>query len=156
MAFSYNDNNLATNAKNRVRLLIGDTDATRQQLQDEEINYVLTQQTSTTLAAAACCDILAAKYSFFVNTENGSLRVSAAARHRHYLTMADRLRAGGAGEVPGDSVVHDARIYVGGTSQATKDTITADADAVVAPVRIGQDDHPETATDGADGTTGWA
>lgn len=158
MTFSYNSASLATSAKNRVRLLIGDTDDTRQQLQDEEITYVLTQQTSTTLAAAACCDLLAAKYAFFVNTENGSLRVSAAARHKHYLELANRLRAGGAGEIPGDSTVHDARIYVGGASQAAKDTITSDDDAVVAPFRIGQDDHPETATNAAvtDGTTGWA
>lgn len=149
MTFIYNTAGLATSQKDRVRLLIGDTDDTRQQLQDEEISYVLTQQPSTTLAAASCCDLLAAKYSFLVNTENGSLRVSAAARHKHYLALADRLRAGGAGEMPGDSTVHDARIYVGGTSQATKDTITDDSDAVIAPFRIGQDDHPENAGNAA-------
>lgn len=156
MTFTYNTANLATSSKNRVRLLIGDTDATRQQLQDEEINYVLTQETAVTLAAAACCDILAAKYAFLVNTENGSLRVSAAARHKHYIQLADRLRAGGAGDVPGDSTVHDARIYVGGVSQATKDTITEDSDAVVAPFRIGQDDHPETSANAAMPDSEWA
>lgn len=155
MTFTYNNANLAASPKNRVRLLIGDTDDSRQQLQDEEINYVLTQQSSVTLAAAACCDILAAKYAFLVNTENGSLRLSAAARHKHYLSLADRLRAGGAGNIPGDATVHDARIYVGGVSQATKDTITEDSDAVVAPFRIGQDDHPETATNAAV-TDEWA
>lgn len=155
MTFSYNSASLATSSKNRVRLLIGDTDDTRQQLQDEEISYVLTQQTSVTLAAAACCDILAAKYAFFVNTENGSLRVSAAARHKHYMDLADRLRAGGAGEIPGDATVHDARIYVGGTSQSTKNTITDDTDAVVAPFRIGQDDHPDTAANASVGDE-WA
>lgn len=143
MTWTYNTAGLASSPKDRVRLLIGDTDDSRQQLQDEEIAYVLTQQTSTTLAAAACCDLLAAKYSFLVNTENGSLRLSAAARHQHYIRLADRLRAGGAGEIPGDSTVHDARIYVGGTSEAVKETITGDSDNILAPVKIGQDDHPE-------------
>ena len=143
MTFSYNNAGLANSAKDRVRLLIGDTDDARQQLQDEEIAYVLTQQVQTTLAAAACCDLLAAKYSFLVNTENGSLRLSAAARHQHYIKLADRLRAGGAGEVPGDSTVHDARIYVGGTSISAKNNILSDSDVVQPAFRLGQDDHPD-------------
>jgi hypothetical protein len=143
LTWSYNNAGLANSAKDRVRLLIGDTDDSRQQLQDEEIAYVLTQQTSTTLAAAACCDLLVAKYAFLVNTENGSLRLSAAARHKHYENLADRLRAGGAGEVPGDATVHAAEMYVGGSSVASKDDFGADSDFVQPPFRLGQDDHPE-------------
>lgn len=143
MTWSYNNAGLANSAKDRVRLLIGDTDDSRQQLQDEEIAYVLTQQTSTTLAAAACADLLCAKYAFLVNTENGSLRLSAAARHKHYQDLADRLRAGGAGEIPGDATVHDARIYVGGTSISDKDNILGDSDTVQPAFRLGQDDHPD-------------
>jgi hypothetical protein len=151
MTWTYNASGLANSQKDRVRLNIGDTDESRQQMQDEEIAYVLTQETSTTLAAAACCDMLAAKYSFQMNTENGALKVSAEKRMEHYQKLADRLRKGGDGEVPGDAVVVDATMYVGGTSKAAKDEIFQDSDAVWGSFKLGQDDHPDATVSTASG-----
>ncbi len=142
MSWSYSSSSLGL-SKNKVRLFIGDTDSAREQLADEEISYVLTVETSPTLAAASCCDLLAAKYSFMCNTENGALKVSAAARMQHYIDLADRLRKGGAGEIPGDAVVVAATMYVGGSSVAAKEAIYADTDNVSTPFQIGQDDHSE-------------
>jgi hypothetical protein len=139
MTWTYNASGLANSQKDRVRLNIGDTDESRQQMQDEEIAYVLTQETSTTLAAAACCD------------ENGALKVSAEKRMEHYQKLADRLRKGGDGEVPGDAVVVDATMYVGGTSKAAKDEIFQDSDAVWGSFKLGQDDHPDATVSTASG-----
>ena len=143
MVWSYNTANLASSDLYKVRLMVGDTDSTRQQFQDEEISYALTVETSPTLAAAAVCDLLAAKYSFLVNTENGSLRVSAAARWTHYRDLADRLRKGGAGNMPGDAKVINATMYVGGSSKDAKQAIYDDNDAEVGPFRMAADDHPD-------------
>lgn len=126
----------------KVRFMSGDTDTTRQQLTDEEIYGVLTYQTSPTLAAATACDALAAKYSFLCNVENGSLRISAAARMKHYQDLADRLRAGGAGDVPGDPNITEATMSVGGTSVSAKDTLASNSDNIGTPFRLGQDDMP--------------
>src|SRR6187549_3128912 len=88
----------------KVRFMTGDKNTLDQQLSDEEIYGVLTYESSPTLAAAVACDAIAGNYARLCNVENGSLRISAAARHSHYMKLADRLRAGGAGDVPGDSV----------------------------------------------------
>lgn len=126
----------------RVRLLVGDTDSTRQQLQDEEIYYTLSQQTITNYAAADCADLLAAKYSFQVNTENSQLRVSAAARHKQYVDLAKRLRAAGPGETPGGlgagSIV--AEPYAGGTTVSSNGSLESDSNNILPPFAVGQDD----------------
>ena len=147
MTWTYDTSLLASSSLMKVRLMIGDNDTTRQQLADEEINYVLTYETSPTMAAAIACDLLAGKYSFQMNTENGALRISAAARMKHYMDLADRLRAGGAGDMPGDPVIINATMSVAGVSQAAKDAINEDTDAVVSPFRLGQDDRDGTTED---------
>lgn len=124
----------------KVRLIIGDNQSTRPQLSDEEIYFVLGEESSPTMAAAVGCDLLAAKYAFLVNTENSELRVSAAARHKHYLALADRLRAAGPGDVPGDSTVIAADMYVGGAIKSQTAERVADSDLLEPVFRIGQDD----------------
>ena len=130
----------------RVRLLVGDTDSTRQQLQDEEIYFTLGQQSITNYAAADCADLLAAKYVFQVNTENSQLRVSAAARHKHYVDLAKRLRASGPGETPSGlgagSII--AEPYAGGTSVSKNDALADNTDNVLPPFAVGQDDFEGT------------
>lgn len=146
MTFSYSPGFLTASGTTaslyKCRLMTGDTDTTRQQLQDEEYFYFINYQSSPTLAAAAACDALAAKYSFQCNTENASLRISAAARMKHYMDLADRLRAGGAGDIPGDPNIIEATMYVGGASVAAKDSIFGDSDVVQPAFRVGQDDMP--------------
>lgn len=144
MTWTYNAASLSASDLYKVRLAIGDTDSTRQQLQDEEIQFVLDTETIVTLAAAACCDMLAAKYGFQVNTENSELRVSAAARHKHYLELADRLRRF-PGDIPGGTGggTYEASAYAGGTSVAAKEDLEADTDLVPSSFSVGQDDNPD-------------
>jgi hypothetical protein len=144
MTWTYNAASLSLSDLYKVRFLIGDTDSARQQLQDEEIDWVLSEQSIVTYAAAACAENLAAKYAFLVNTENSELRVSAAARHKHYLELAERLRKH-AGDLPGGdgSNVVLATAYAGGVYQSEKDALDDNADLVGSTFSIGQDDHPE-------------
>ena len=151
MTWSYQTSGIANSSLMKVRLMIGDTDANRQQLQDEEINWVLGNETSPTLAAAACADLLAGKYSFLVNTENLSLKLSAASRQLHYQTLADRLRKGGAGEIPGDAIITSAEMYVGGQSVSAKADLNADSDNRETDFSLGMDDSPWTSTTAASG-----
>lgn len=136
----------------KVRLLIGDTDTTRQQLQDEEIYFVLGEQTAINYASADCADLLSAKYAFLVNTENSELRVSAAARHKQYADLAKRLRANGPGSTPGGEAAgaNLATGYAGGISRVANEALDADTDNVLPSVGIGQDDFPGTASSDAD------
>jgi hypothetical protein len=136
----------ATADMTRVRFLVGDTDESNKQLQDEEIYYILEQEPVITYAAAAACDALSAKYAFLVNINNGALRVSAAARHKHYITLADRLRKMGPGDVPGGigGGVRLAEIFVGGASRADRDATRQDTDIKPTPFAVGQDDFPGT------------
>jgi hypothetical protein len=140
--WTYNASALANSDLYKVRFMVGDNDVNRQQIQDEEILYILTQETSPALAAAIACDGLAAKYSFSMNSVVGSLSISAERRMKHYMDLADRLRKGGAGNLPGDSIITNATMSVGGTSVAAKEALADDSDAIGAPFRIGQDDHP--------------
>lgn len=149
MTWTYSAAALASSDLYKVRLLIGDTDTNRQQLQDEEINYVLTAESVVTYAAAACCDLLAAKYGFLVNTENSELRVSAAARHKHYMDLADRLRAGGGGDIPGGDGggLPVVGFYAGGALKSEKEELINDSDVMEPAFALGQDDNPEAGVD---------
>lgn len=136
----------ATGGMTRTRLLIGDTETTDQQLQDEEIYWVLTATTIGTYAAAACCDLLSAKYARQVNTENSALRVTAAARHLHYKDLAKRLRADGPGDIPGGEGFGTVLggMDVGGAYESDNDAIRDDDNNVLPSFSVGQDDMPGT------------
>lgn len=135
----------------KVRLIVGDTDTTRQQLQDEEIYFVLSAQPVVNYAAADCADLLSAKYAFQVNTENSLLRISAAARHKHYSDLAKRLRAAGPGSTPGGEGAGSllATGYAGGISEMANENLRDNDDNVLPPASVGQDDFPEVADDPA-------
>lgn len=81
-------------AKDEVRLLIGDTDTTDQQLQDEEIAFLLTDEGGTYRAAAAAAEAIAARYARKADYSLGrnALTESASQKQQHYLDLAKRLR----------------------------------------------------------------
>jgi hypothetical protein len=75
-----------------VRLLIGDTDTTDQQLQDGEIAYVQSKYSYNNIQAAAmCCKVLAAKYSRLVDSAIETIRISASQKLEHYLKLYEEL-----------------------------------------------------------------
>jgi hypothetical protein len=128
----------------KVRLLVGDTDSDNQQIQNEEIAFILQNQSAVNYAAADCADILAAKYSYLVTTQNSELKITASQRQDQYAALAKRLRSGGPGDTPsGPSAgVVLAAGYAGGISVTDNETYTTDTDNVLPSFKIGQDDHP--------------
>jgi len=147
MSWSYSAA-LATD-KDRVRFLIGDTDTNDQQLQDEEITWLLTQRSNFTLAAADGARALAAKYARMVDTTNLSLSVSASQRSEAYKALADQLEAKAA-------ALAGAEMDVGGITIAGKVTLASDSGAVQPNFAIGQDDEPgASAPPGPPGSRWW-
>ena len=132
-----------------VRTLIGDTDSTDQQLPDETLYYVLSIESTITYAAAAACDLLAGKYARKVSTTIGETSVANETLMKHYVDLANRIRAGGAGGIPGGTgggvILADA--YVGGQSVADKEALDDDDDNNQPDFRIGQDDFPGNESD---------
>jgi hypothetical protein len=89
MAWSY-DPTLATD-KDRVRFMIGDTDTDDQQLQDEEILFLIEQYDTLYGAAAAAANALAAKNARYADKWVGDLKILASQMSRAYRELADRF-----------------------------------------------------------------
>jgi hypothetical protein len=85
-----------TNQINQCRSLIGDVDTTDQQLQDEELNALLTggqlAAGSIYLAAAQACELIASRYARQVTTKVGTLSAVLSDRMQHYRDRAKDLR----------------------------------------------------------------
>lgn len=102
MAWSYDEGNLTTTSAlgrlNATRLLIGDTDANDEQVQDEEVSFALVQANNNVYSAGAwLCRAIAAKYSRSVDQEiGGALKESSSQLQTHYLELADALEYQGA------------------------------------------------------------
>lgn len=94
MSWSY-DTSLPADL-DKVRLLIGDTDTTDQQLSDEELGAMLTVYGAVNSAAIAACRALAAKYARYADKWVGDLKILASQKHRAYLELAEELQAAGA------------------------------------------------------------
>ena len=97
MSWSYNpaDLNTTTSAGriNTVRLLVGDTDTTDQQVQNEEITFSLAENSdSVYLAASWVAKAISAKYARLVTTKlDGALSANYSDLAKQYQTLADEL-----------------------------------------------------------------
>ena len=74
MSWTYDATELGTSTEaerlNSVRLFVGDTDTTDQQVQNEEITFALSQTNNNVYSAASfTARLIASKYSRLVNTE---------------------------------------------------------------------------------------
>lgn len=110
-------------ARDRVRLLVGDTDVTDPLVTDEEIALYTTgtfAQPNDYLAAASVCDAIAAKMSRRADMSVGGASVSLSQQVSNYERKARELRRRST-SAP----------YVGGTSIAAKDARETDTDRVV-------------------------
>jgi hypothetical protein len=135
MTWSYVLASVGAGGKDAVRLLIGDTDTTDQQLQDEEIQYHLGRLPQPELAAAACADALAAKYARKVDTADGDTRLTYSQRSAAYHALADTLRAQA-------QSAGAAAPYVGGISLAEIESRQSDPDRPEDNFAVGMHDHP--------------
>ena len=130
----------ASNHRDKVRFLIGDTDTADQQLQDEEIDAVLEDSSDDPyLAAINCAEGLSAKWSRKANKSVGDLSISYGSVAKSFSDLAQRLRR--------TASLQLAAPYAGGISIADKDSVEDDSDRVVPAFSVGMHDYPGTKTD---------
>lgn len=84
----------STSDKDAVRFLCQDTDVTVGvvRLADEEINWVLVEQSNLFLAAAQCADTISAYWARVQNTRIGPLNIQRSQAVTFYQAVAARLR----------------------------------------------------------------
>ena len=139
MAFSYS---LAlTSGKDQVRFLIGDTASDDALLQDEEINYVLTQTPDPYRAAVIACQAIVGSLSKQVSTAIGQTKLSLEQRAEAYRLRVRELRDQA-------SVLSPGLPYAGGISRADKFAVASDTDRVP-PFVTGNLDSDPALGDGA-------
>lgn len=98
MAWTYSPEELGLETpeerKNSVRFLVGDTDTTDQQIQDEEILFALDRTNGNIYAAAAfSAEGIAAKFARLVTSEvDRTLRVRYSDMQAQYRALAKDLR----------------------------------------------------------------
>lgn len=130
MAWSYDERNLNTSDAlgrlNATRFLIGDTNESDQQVQDEEVAFALAQANDNTYRAGAfLCRNIAAKYSRSVDLDiSGALKESGSQLQAHYLELAETL------EYQAKKVGASLGIKAGGISKATMETVRDNTDRV--------------------------
>lgn len=143
----------ASSAKDQVRWIIGDTiggppngpvNTALQFASDEEINFALSIQPVPTYAAAAVAQAVADKFAMLVDQDIGQTSLALSQRWEHWNAMADRLRKGGAGDIPGGDGTGErtAVMFVGGLDRAGNDAIRRDNTVEQSSFRVGQDDKP--------------
>lgn len=97
MSWSYDptdlDNTTASGRLNTVRLLVGDTDTSDQQAQNEEIMFSLSENNSNTYTSAAwIARVIASKYARMVTTQlDGALSANYSDLSKQYQQLADQL-----------------------------------------------------------------
>jgi hypothetical protein len=138
MSWSYSGDP-STTSVDAVRFLIGDTDDTDPQLQNEEINWRINQEGTIKVAAYKCCLNLIAKYSRKADRSIGDLRMSFSQQAEAYRKLATDIMV--------DAAVM-AQPYSGGISPTEKLNETLDPTTVQPTFKRGMM--------GADGPTSTA
>lgn len=130
MAWSYDptdlDKDTASGRLNTVRLLVGDTDTSDQQAQNEEITFALSETNNNVYYAASwVARTIASQYARKVNTEvDGALRADYSDLSKQYSTLSDKLEFQGkkSGAVVG--------VLAGGITKSGINTVRTDTDRV--------------------------
>ena len=133
MTWTYAAGSLASDPLTQVRYLVGDTKASDQQVQDEEIGFALAQRPGIYGAAGLVCRSLAAQLSREADTVDQNLRTTLSARATAYAKRAAAYEAQASargGIAP----------YAGGISIADKTVQTNDRDRVPPQFDLGMDD----------------
>ena len=123
MAWSYDPTDLNTTTAsgrlNTVRLLVGDTDTTDQQVQNEEVTFSLGENGDNVYYSGAwIARAIASKYSRKVNTElSGALKADYSDLVTHYNSLADNLEY--QGKTSGASVW----VLAGGITKSTVEAV---------------------------------
>lgn len=142
MAWSYNPSDLTPTTDagrlNIVRLLIGDTNTTDQQLQDSEITFALSQNGNNTYSAAYwACNALVSKYARLVNTQlDGALKSDYSDLMQHYLLLASSI------EYQGKSSGASLGVRAGGITKVSVEAARADTNRIEGSFRRDQFKNP--------------
>lgn len=134
MSWKYDPTQLASSELYQVRLLIHDTDCNRPLFQDEEIEWMLTQESNIYMTGAMLAEQLVGGQTRGVKQKRvGDLWITYDTAF--YARLAANLRARGAGnQVP----------YAGGISIGDKRTQQEDSDAVQPSVFRNLNENPST------------
>ncbi len=144
MAWNYTGDP-ASSDRDGVRFLVGDTCEDDQLLQDKEIEYAITQQTTLELAAAYCLRALAAKFSRNVTNKIGDVSTNCSDLAKAYSDRADELDPSGLTKSQPLALPS-----FGGRSHDEKETLSEDTDAVQPSFSRGMNDYPGGYPDGAE------
>ena len=132
------DTTTAAGMRDAVRLLMGDTDTSDQQLTDEAITFLLDQEGDDIYGAAITgIRMLIAKYARKVNSRVGHTMVFASQKVSAYKSLLDTL------EARRSSI---SEVFAGGITVSGKDALSLDTDAVQPSFGISQDDNPGQST----------
>ena len=89
---TYDDN--LVNDRDKIRLMIGDTDDEFQMVTDNEIAFFLSENGDDLwLSAAMACDIIAAKFARDVNFRFSTMWQDSSDAYEHYMDRARQYRA---------------------------------------------------------------
>lgn len=107
--------------RDKIRLMIGDTDTNDQQFSDEELTYFRTEAGNNRGAALMAVEGLIAKYSRQVDKRVGDLSLSASQRVAQYKALRQTIL---------DREIATAQPFAGGISISSKQTYEDDTDLV--------------------------
>ena len=141
MSWSYDKTDLNTTSTsgrlNVVRFLVGDTDSSDPQIENEEVIFGLGQNNNNIYTTAAwVCRTIASKYSRQVNLSlDDQIEAEYGELHKHYLRLADMLEYQGLKNV-------NLGVKAGGLSKATMYSVTQLTDRPESAFRVNQFDNP--------------
>jgi len=130
MGWTYDPTNLGTadaaQRLNSVRLLVGDTDISDQQMQDEEVTFGLGQNADSIYHTASwSARAISSKYARQVTTSlDGALSADYSDLSKQYKTLADTL------EYQAKTQGGNLGIYAGGVSKAALDAVRDNTDRI--------------------------
>jgi hypothetical protein len=122
--------------KDAVRFLISDTDSGTQLISDEEIEYLLEEESNQYLAAARAAEVIGASFTLEVQASAEGMSFSGDALMQRYFELADRLRQ------LAKKKTRLAPPYVGGISWAERERADADPDKIPTHFRSHMHDNP--------------
>lgn len=133
MSITWTYNPSISTDTDRVRLLVGDTNADAPLLDDGAIAFFLTQGGGVFAAAALAAESLAGRYAGDVTRKVGGTgaSISASDRFAHFTALAAQLRASAATAASSTPMP-----YAGGLSIAEKAAACEDTDLVPPAFRV--------------------
>lgn len=136
MSWSYLSSGPGSSDRSWIRARIGDTSSGNPLMQDEEIDMLLDDYGNKWEAGAAAARSIGAQFARQVTKQVGKLKISMAEASNSYFDLAKQLES--------ESRQHTGGVWVGGVSNADKESNTSDTDWAGSMFTRGQFDSPYT------------